>query len=236
MEKLPSPAAGQARLSPPKLVRRTAPRLETRRNFPPGFAFKLDSANRSIPAPSQSVPHDGCDSGIPGLGPIRHRRRKRPRMTAWLPVPRRTGGTVSSRPLSRNAGSGSHRGDGGSRNTACCRSSLRFSISPAPTVAWQQAKAGWHPVTHRRTKGNMRIVSPSRTLWSTCAGQPPEYSRLAESMDADVAVVGAGYLGLSTALHLAEDGARVTVLEARMPGHGASGETADLLFRALSRP
>jgi glycine/D-amino acid oxidase-like deaminating enzyme len=39
----------------------------------------------------------------------------------------------------------------------------------------------------------------------------------------EVAVVGAGFTGLSTALHLAERGLQVTVLEAEQPGYGASG-------------
>ncbi len=40
---------------------------------------------------------------------------------------------------------------------------------------------------------------------------------------ADVAVVGGGFTGLSTALHLAEQGAKVVLLEAEEPGWGASG-------------
>src|ERR1700735_1865395 len=39
----------------------------------------------------------------------------------------------------------------------------------------------------------------------------------------DVAVVGGGITGLSTALHLAEGGAGVVLLEAEEPGWGASG-------------
>jgi glycine/D-amino acid oxidase-like deaminating enzyme len=39
----------------------------------------------------------------------------------------------------------------------------------------------------------------------------------------EVAVVGGGFTGLSTALHLAEAGARVTLLEAQEVGFGASG-------------
>src|ERR1700733_15267004 len=39
----------------------------------------------------------------------------------------------------------------------------------------------------------------------------------------DVAVVGGGVTGLSTALHLAEQGAKVALLEAEEPGWGASG-------------
>ncbi len=40
---------------------------------------------------------------------------------------------------------------------------------------------------------------------------------------AEVAIVGAGYTGLSTALHLAERGTAVTLLEAHEPGWGAAG-------------
>lgn len=40
---------------------------------------------------------------------------------------------------------------------------------------------------------------------------------------ADVAIIGAGYTGLSAALSLAKDGAKVVVLDARFPGWGASG-------------
>jgi glycine/D-amino acid oxidase-like deaminating enzyme len=40
---------------------------------------------------------------------------------------------------------------------------------------------------------------------------------------ADVVVVGGGFTGLSTALHLAEKGAKVLLLEAEAPGWGASG-------------
>ena len=39
----------------------------------------------------------------------------------------------------------------------------------------------------------------------------------------DVAVIGGGFTGLSAALHLAEAGADVALLEAETPGWGASG-------------
>ena len=42
-------------------------------------------------------------------------------------------------------------------------------------------------------------------------------------VQADVAVIGGGITGLSTALHLAEQGTRVALLEAEQPGWGASG-------------
>ena len=40
---------------------------------------------------------------------------------------------------------------------------------------------------------------------------------------ADVVVIGGGITGVSTALHLAESGAKVVLLEAEQPGWGASG-------------
>lgn len=50
-----------------------------------------------------------------------------------------------------------------------------------------------------------------------------EHPPLSGSQSADVCVVGAGYTGLSAALHLAERGYSVIVLEARRVGWGASG-------------
>jgi glycine/D-amino acid oxidase-like deaminating enzyme len=51
-----------------------------------------------------------------------------------------------------------------------------------------------------------------------------------------VAVVGAGFTGLSTALHLAEAGVReVVVLEAARVGHGASGRNNGQVIPTLSR-
>ena len=49
------------------------------------------------------------------------------------------------------------------------------------------------------------------------------------SKRADVCIVGAGYTGLSSALHLAQRGYNVVVLEARKPGWGASGRNGGQL-------
>ena len=46
---------------------------------------------------------------------------------------------------------------------------------------------------------------------------------LTGEMRADVAIIGAGFTGLSAALHLAQAGVQVAVVEARHPGWGASG-------------
>ncbi|MGZ8320551.1 MAG: NAD(P)/FAD-dependent oxidoreductase, partial [Telluria sp.] len=51
-----------------------------------------------------------------------------------------------------------------------------------------------------------------------------------------VAVIGGGFTGLSAALHLAEKGVDVTVLEAHEPGWGASGRNNGQVIPTLSRP
>jgi len=61
------------------------------------------------------------------------------------------------------------------------------------------------------------------SLWAATASPPPQLPVLEGEAAFDVAVVGAGYTGLSAALHLAERGVRVAVLEAEEPGWGASG-------------
>jgi len=62
-----------------------------------------------------------------------------------------------------------------------------------------------------------------RSLWAATAKPPPATEALRGEAKADVAIVGGGYTGLSAALHLAERGAAVTVLEAAEIGWGASG-------------
>ena len=51
----------------------------------------------------------------------------------------------------------------------------------------------------------------------------PERPRLEGEVRADLAIVGAGYTGLSTALHAAEKGLNVVVVDAHRVGFGASG-------------
>ena len=63
----------------------------------------------------------------------------------------------------------------------------------------------------------------ANSLWSATANQTPECPPLDGDVSAKVAIIGAGFTGLSAALHLAERGIEAVVLEAETPGWGASG-------------
>lgn len=61
------------------------------------------------------------------------------------------------------------------------------------------------------------------SAWAASAPAAPVGTPLSTQAQADVVVIGGGFTGLSTALHAAEAGARVVVLEAAEVGWGASG-------------
>lgn len=60
-------------------------------------------------------------------------------------------------------------------------------------------------------------------LYAETAEPAIESPPLKGNQSVEVAVVGAGFTGLSAALHLAERGVRVAVIESEAPGFGASG-------------
>jgi gamma-glutamylputrescine oxidase len=69
-----------------------------------------------------------------------------------------------------------------------------------------------------------RVAAPYPPSWYATSVAPlPSQPALAGDIDADVCILGAGYVGLSTALDLTEAGYRVVVLEAERIGWGASG-------------
>ncbi|WP_050931455.1 NAD(P)/FAD-dependent oxidoreductase [Aestuariivita boseongensis] len=65
--------------------------------------------------------------------------------------------------------------------------------------------------------------------YAATANLGPDRPALRGETRADVCIVGAGYTGLSAALHLAEAGRRVVVVEAHRAGFGASGRNGGQL-------
>ncbi|MFT5658073.1 MAG: gamma-glutamylputrescine oxidase [Gammaproteobacteria bacterium] len=87
-------------------------------------------------------------------------------------------------------------------------------------------------------------MNPSQSFNSTnhidsyyvaTANQSPTRSRLESDIETDVCVIGAGFSGISSALHLAEKGYRVVVLEASRVGWGASGRNGGQIVNGFSR-
>ncbi|QPM91507.1 NAD(P)/FAD-dependent oxidoreductase [Pseudooceanicola algae] len=79
--------------------------------------------------------------------------------------------------------------------------------------------------------------TPSATpLWQISAAEPETASPLAGASHADLAIVGAGFTGLSTALHGATAGLDCLVLEAERPGFGGSGRNVGLVNAGVWLP
>ncbi|WP_263142655.1 FAD-binding oxidoreductase [Pseudomonas sp. RIT-PI-AD] len=66
-------------------------------------------------------------------------------------------------------------------------------------------------------------------LWEHLTPRRPQALALGGEIKADVCVIGAGYTGLSAALHLLEAGRSVCVVEAHETGHGGSGRNVGLV-------
>jgi gamma-glutamylputrescine oxidase len=61
------------------------------------------------------------------------------------------------------------------------------------------------------------------SYYSATANKLDDFTHLEGEIQADVCIVGGGYTGLSTAIHVAEQGKSVVLLEAEKVGWGASG-------------
>jgi glycine/D-amino acid oxidase-like deaminating enzyme len=72
--------------------------------------------------------------------------------------------------------------------------------------------------------------------WDGSAVEPDVDAPLDGDATADVAIVGGGFTGLSTALHGAEAGLDCLVLEAERIGHGGSGRNVGLVNAGVWHP
>lgn len=79
------------------------------------------------------------------------------------------------------------------------------------------------------------MINHAASYYAATANSSAPRPSLSGTVEADVCVIGAGYTGLSTALHLAERGYKVVVLEAAKIGWGASGRNGGQIVNGYSR-
>lgn len=88
-------------------------------------------------------------------------------------------------------------------------------------------------VTLAREAGG--AIEHTGSYYAATANPAPVRPALRGEVSADVCVIGAGFSGLSTALHLAESGYRVVVLEGARVGWGATGRNGGQLVNGFNR-
>jgi hypothetical protein len=74
-----------------------------------------------------------------------------------------------------------------------------------------------------------------RSHWSQVCQPALAWPALEGPHETEVVIIGSGFTGLSTALHLLEAGKKVTVIEAQQPGFGASGRNNGQVIPTLTR-
>ncbi|HEV7368282.1 FAD-binding oxidoreductase [Arenibaculum sp.] len=84
--------------------------------------------------------------------------------------------------------------------------------------------------------GGAGTAAHAPSWYAATALSQPDHPRLEGDVSCDVCVVGAGYTGLSAALHLAERGYDVVVLEAERVGWGASGRNGGQIVTGYNKP
>jgi len=72
------------------------------------------------------------------------------------------------------------------------------------------------------------------SYYAATVNEVTDYAPLRGAQHADVCVIGAGFTGISTALHLAERGYKVHVVEANRVGWGATGRNGGQIISGIS--
>ena len=80
----------------------------------------------------------------------------------------------------------------------------------------------------------MRSQEHTGSYYAATVNHATDFAPLRGNQVADVCVIGAGFTGISTALHLAERGYNVHVVEANKVGWGASGRNGGQLIGGIS--
>lgn len=92
-----------------------------------------------------------------------------------------------------------------------------------------------HDNARRVTSGRSGVRAVEQPIWRDGSATVTLRPSLDRAITADVAIVGGGVAGLSTALHLAERGVDVALVEAGTLGSGAAGTSAGIVAPQLVR-
>lgn len=74
------------------------------------------------------------------------------------------------------------------------------------------------------------VVMDTVSLWKAISDEPISYPNLTQNIEVDVAIVGAGITGITTALHLIKQGKKVAILEANRVGSGTTAYSTGNLY------
>jgi glycine/D-amino acid oxidase-like deaminating enzyme len=80
----------------------------------------------------------------------------------------------------------------------------------------------------------MQAQTHANSYYAATVNEVTDFSPLLGEQSADVCVIGAGFTGISTALHLAERGYNVHVVEANKVGWGASGRNGGQMIGGIA--
>ncbi len=81
---------------------------------------------------------------------------------------------------------------------------------------------------------NLQSQAHTDSYYAASVNDVTNFAPLLGEQTADACVVGAGFTGVSTALHLAERGYNVHVVEANRVGWGASGRNGGQIISGIS--
>ena len=115
---------------------------------------------------------------------------------------------------------------------------ITSKTSPDMSYRVPCAKCRLVALMEEQQHGQSRFMSPPDpiSIWDLSSAEPDTEHPLDGDAEADVAIVGGGYTGLSTALHAAEKGLTAHVLEAEKIGFGGSGRNVGLVNAGVWHP
>lgn len=87
---------------------------------------------------------------------------------------------------------------------------------------------------NRQDSAGSGVAAHTTSYYAASANASPKHPPLSGDQNIDICIVGAGYSGLSTGLHLVEKGYKVAIIEGAQVGWGASGRNGGQIVNGLN--